>query len=285
MKMDEFEKRIRKHAGSAKSYIMSPFDIEMEELSMENKNFSIKKLAFTLVIGICLIGTSAFAVYKFLSAKQVANELGDTKLAEYFSEDGIISETKTDGEYKATILGMASGEKISKFNSSAWELYPERSYVAVAIEKTDGTAMTYDDEIMVTPLIEGLSPWEYNIVTMHGGYFSKIIDGVLYRIIESDSLEYFADRNVYIAVVDKVFLNNEHYKFEESTGHILENESYKGTNMLFNLKLDSKKANPKKAEEYIKSLEMLDENVEDQLETEEFKVIDNDGEIKIEKVN
>lgn len=287
MKMDEFENRIRKHAKIAKTSIAPPFNIEMEELSMESKNFSMRKAAVALLIGICVIGTGAFAMHSFLNAKQVANEFGDTKLSEYFDESGIISETKTDGKYKATILGIASGERISNFKSSIWDVYPDRTYVAVAIEKTDGTAMTYEDEIMVTPLIEGLSPWQYNIVTMHGGYSAKVIDGILYRIIECDSLEYFADRNIYIGVVDKTFLTNEHYTFEESTGGIFENQNYKGTNMLFNLKLDSKKADPKKAEEYIKSFEAednLDEEIES-IDTEEFKIFDQDGEIKIEKID
>ncbi len=62
--------------------------------------------------------------------------------------------------------------------------------------------MTFDDSILILPLIDGLKPWEYNIYTMHGIYGAQITDGVLYRIIEFDSIGCFADRNVYMAVTD-----------------------------------------------------------------------------------
>lgn len=284
MKMDEFENRIRKHAGIAKTIVAPPFSIEGEELNMENKKYNVKKIMLTIVAATCILGTTALAAYHFLSAKQVANEMGDTILSEYFDENEIISETKIDGKYKATVLGIANGEKISKFKSSAWEVYPDRTYVAVAVERTDGTTMTYDDEILVTPLIEGLAPWKYNIVTMHGGYSAQVIDGILYRIIECDSVEFFADRNLYLAIVDKMFLDNKPYTFEESTGHISVNDQYEGTNILFDLELDKSKADSEKAKDYIKSLEVSEEEEDSSTDIKEFRITDEEGEIRLEEV-
>ena len=159
-----------------------------------------------------------------------------------------------NAETVANVLGIASGENLSKFESSSWELFPEKTYAVVAVEKTDGSPMSFDDQILVTPLIEGLRPWEYNIFTMNGGYTADIIDGVLYRIIEFDNIEYFADRNVYIAVLSEAFPDNTAYSFDETTGAIAPKDDYNGTNILIKLELDKSKADPKKAMEYLNKL-------------------------------
>lgn len=274
MKLTELESKLQEHAKIIKSSVAAPFDIESEELNMTKKKFSIKAVALAAAI-ICIIGTSVFAAIHYLSPKKVAEELGDKTLAKNFEETAPLSDTKADGKYKATILGIASGQEISDFKASSWDVYPDRTYVVVAVENSDQTPMTYDDEILVTPLIQGLNPLKYNIVTMHGGYSAKIIDGILYRIIESDSIEYFADQKLYIAVTDTTFLNNAQYTFDEKTGLISENEDYDGTNLLFDLKADKSKANPKKAAQYLKSLE--DETEADVTE-EETPTSDEDTE-------
>lgn len=115
--------------------------------------------------------------------------------------------------------------------------------------------MTYDDEILITPLIEGYEPWIYNIFTMNGGYSENIIDGILYRIIEFDNIEYFADRSVYLAVLNNGFYNINAYNYDIKTGLITRNNDYNGTNILFNLDMDKSKANPQKAKEYISKIQ------------------------------
>lgn len=255
MDLNELEKRMRKHAEITKTKMATPYITPRKELyTMKKKKFTKKQILLTAIV-VCVIGITGFSAVQFLSAKDVADNIGDTVLSQYFDENEIISETKTDGKYKATVLGIASGEKISKFKSSAWDLFPERTYVAVAVEKSDGSEMSYDDQILVTPLIQGLEPFRYNIVTMNGGYSANIIDGILYRIIECDSVELFADRNIYLAVTDSTFLNNTQYDFEKDSGIITPNEKYEGTNILFDLELDESKANPKKAQEYLDKLE------------------------------
>lgn len=254
MKISDLETRLQNHAEITRSAIAAPFDIESEELKMTRKKYNFKRTALIAAAIICLLGTTVFATIHLKSAKDIANTLGDTQLAEYFNEQGGISETVTDGEYKATVLGITSGENLSKFKSSAWELFSERTYAVVAIEKSDGSEMTFDDEILATPLIEGLNPRQYNIFTMNGGYTADIIDGVLYRIIEFDSIEYFADRNVYIAVLSEAFLGNDAYSFDEATGAIAPQEDYDGTNILIKFDLDKSKANPEKAQEYLDKL-------------------------------
>lgn len=259
MTISELEIRLKKHAEITKSVITTPLLTERMK-NMTNRKKSFKKTAILIAAVILLIGTTVYAALGLLSAKETAANLGDTNLAEYFSKQGGIFQTAEDEKYKATVLGIASGENLSNFKSSSWEIFPERTYVVVAIEKKDGSKMTYDDEILVTPLISGLSPWQYNIFTMNGGYVSDIIDGVLYRIIEFDSIEFFADRNVYIAVLSEAFLNNKSYSFNEATGEITANSDYSGTNLLIVLPLDKAKANPEAAQKYLDTLRHKEKN-------------------------
>lgn len=256
--MSDFEKRLARHADITKSAMHSPFDTERKTINMPQKKFSIKKIAVLTAAALCVIGSAVFAAHQLLTARGTANTLGDAKLAQYFESRNSSSETVTDKDYKATVLGIASGENLSDFASSSWELFPERTYAVVAVEKTDGSAMTYDDDILVTPLISGLNPFLYNIFTMNGGYISDIVDGVLYRIIEFDSIECFADRDVYIAVVSESFLNNKSYAFDESTGEITPKEDYDGTNILIELTLDKSKADREKAQEYLDKIRGAD---------------------------
>lgn len=264
----------------------------------EKENIIMIKKIIAIAACITLVGVSTvFAAYKYLSAEQIAYKLGDNKLAEIFNnkDDNFIQQSEAIGYYKASIIDITSGKNISDFKSSLWDIYPERTYAVVAVEKTDGTEMTNDDEILVTPLIEGLEPWKYNIFTMNGGYCSDIIDGVLYRIIEFDNIEYFADRNIYIAVLNNVFYDTDAYSYDVKTGSITRNNDYEGTNILFNLNIDKSKADPQKAEEYIKEIEdeFNSDNKDDAFDYEqdseieskaEFNIVESNGKISVNKL-
>lgn len=264
----------------------------------EKENIIMIKKIIAIAACITLVGVSTvFAAYKYLSAEQIAYKLGDNKLAEIFNnkDDNFIQQSEAIGDYKASIIDITSGKNISDFKSSLWDIYPERTYAVVAVEKTDGTEMTNDDEILVTPLIEGLEPWKYNIFTMNGGYCSDIIDGVLYRIIEFDNIEYFADRNIYIAVLNDVFYDTDAYSYDVKTGSITRNNDYEGTNILFNLNIDKSKADPQKAEEYIKEIEdeFNSDNKDDAFDYEQdseieskakFNIVESNGKISVNKL-
>lgn len=215
-------------------------------------------MAAAIVMVILILPATVYAAYQYLMPKEAAKEMQDNRLSEAFKEDGReVLKTVTDGPYTVTYLGHVTGESISERTGSAWELFPDRMYVAVAVERTDGTAIKYGDghSIFVTPLVQGLTPWKYNIVTMNGSYMEKIIDGVLYRITECDNIEVFADKKLYLAVSDTPFYSTEAFNYDGSTGEISENNAYKGTNVLFDMKLDSSKADAKKAEAYLKEFE------------------------------
>lgn len=251
MKLDKFEQKIKNHGQNVKNYITPPFNIESEDLSDMKKPIKITA-SFVLAAAIISILTiTVFAAYNYLTAKQVAEKLDNPILAQKFNDSEIPAEIITDGKYKVALLGITSGKNISEFES----VIPDRTYAAIAIEKTNGEDITYDDEILVTPLIEGLKPWQYNIFTLDGGRMSQIIDGVLYTIVEFDNIEYFADRHIYLVVIDKIFYSTEAYNYDEKTGLISVNENYNGTNILFDLNIDKSKANPIKAAEYLNKIE------------------------------
>jgi hypothetical protein len=117
---------------------------------------------------------------------------------------------------------------------------------------------------------------------MNGSYMGKVIDGVLYRIIECDNVELFADKDLYLAVSDTAFFSRNAYDYDEETGLITANAAYVGTNILFDLKLDSSKADPVKAEAYIKQLEdEWNQDIKDQDNVQaENKNMDEASEVK-----
>ncbi len=206
------------------------------------------------------------AAWKYLTLEQVAEEAEDQGFASVFQSEGAISinETQEYGNYRITLLGVASGENLSQYVDSgdAENIRTDRTYVVTAIENADGSPRPDTSEeaygkdpFFVSPLIKGQNPAWYNSVTMNGGYSEFVQDGVQYRIAETDNVEIFADRTLYLAVNDGTFYAGDAYCFDETTGEITRNEAYKGVNALFSLPLDKEKADPEKAEAYLKQLE------------------------------
>ena len=71
--------------------------------------------------------------------------------------------------------------------------------------------------LIVSPLVKGLKPWQFNIYTMDGGCMAISENGIEYRITESDNIESFADRGLYLAVTEGV-LSAKAYAYDEITG-------------------------------------------------------------------
>lgn len=252
MTLSELEKRLQTHASSMKETLAPPFDIEREELTMTKKQFSFKKAVLLAAAIICVFGTTVFATVRYLSARDVANTLGETELAQLFDEQGYLSESVIDGKYKSTVLGITNGGNLNQHISDG-ALLENRTYAVVAVEKSDGTPMSETDEVMVTPLIFGQEPWRCNIFTLNGGYTEKIIDGILYRIIDCDSIQYFADRTVYLAVYEGFAPSAEIFEMD-ADGSIRYNESYEGAKAIFEIPLDASKADPAKAAEILSQM-------------------------------
>lgn len=240
---------------------------EKERQAMSKKNrFKIPAVAALAVLALTAASVTGYATWKYLTPNQVAEVAEDQGLAAAFeSEDAVaVNETQESGNYRITLLGIVSGKNLSKYliEDEAGNVSKDRTYVVTAIENADGTprpAISDDrygeDPFFVSPLIQGLNPAFYNIVTMGGAYFETVQDGIQYRIAECDNVEKFADRPVYLCVSDGNFYNNEAYRYDEKNGAISRNEDYSGVNALFALPLDGSKADKEEAESYLKSLE------------------------------
>lgn len=148
-------------------------------------------------------------------------------------------------------MGVTFGKNLDRLDENGDQINADSTYAVIAIEKTDGSKMTYEDSVTVTPLIQGLEPRKYNIFTMNGGYCEKILDGVRYRIIDCDSIECFADRKLYIAVYEGMLPSSDMFALDAESGEISAVESYDGTNVLFEFELDASKADAQKAEKLI----------------------------------
>ena len=123
-------------------------------------------------------------------------------------------------------------------------------------------------ELFASPLIGGYDPALYNLAGMAGNYTDITEDGVLYRLIECDNVEIFADHDLYLCVTEGTFYNKEAYRYDEVTGKISRNEDYEGLNALFALQVDASKANPEKAAEYIAALGFESDYAKDKLSVE-----------------
>lgn len=136
------------------------------------------------------------------------------------------------------------------------------------MERKDGTDMTYDDEIIVSPFISGVRPMDFNIYSVHGGANMMLKNGVLYTLTKCDDLEIFADRTIYLAVMDGVNLG-EGYDYDEKSGDITRNEKYEKLNLLFKVDFDKSKADPKAAQKYLNKI--LGETPTEEALTEDYE--------------
>lgn len=237
---------------------------QMKERENMKKFKSRKALVFLLAATLTLgMAVTAFAAIKFLSPKEIAENIGDQTLAKAFdSKDAIeINESVVSGGYNISLHGLVSGKDLSDFNSSNSDINPERTYAVVSIEKEDGSPMpsTQDADygqisFFISPLIKGQKPWLYNIASLGGGYSEIVKDGIMYRLIECYNVEIFADRGLYLCVSTSAFYDTNAFNYNEQTGEITPKTDYSGANALFDLPLDVSKANYEEGQKYLDSL-------------------------------
>jgi len=236
----------------------------IEERNSMNRVYRKRVSAGVMVAILTLVmSVTAIAATQFFSSDQVAVHLGEKMLAKAFeSSDAIeVNQSVDSGDYKFTLHGIVSGAGLKELNDtdSTNEIHPERTYAVVSIARQDGRPMpkTSDPEygeesFFVSPLIKGLKPWQVNIASMKGGYSEVVLDGIQYRLIECDGVEMFADRGVYLAISSgSPFFNSEAFAYNESTGEVT---AKSGVSLLMDLPLDKAKADPAKAEAYLKEL-------------------------------
>lgn len=234
--------------------------ISLEDIMSEKRSYRQRsKVVAAVVCTVILLGSgSVYAANHYLNPSQIVDEISaDSALSKAFADkDAItINETQTSNGYNITLLGLVSGEKLGLYvpDETKKEVSDKHSYAALAISKSDGSKMS-NRNFCVSPLINGEAFTDVNAATLNVGlsWFEK--DGVIYELIECDNLEIFADRGVYLSLVDDFGDGVAAFRMDEATGKYHKVKDYAGTSALFTLPLDKDKADTMAADKFLVSL-------------------------------
>ncbi len=284
--LDELLKRVLTPREEAGDILNRKILDQVKETGHMRKKYKRASAAAVAAAVVAATSVTAFAAWQYRSAADVADRIGDEKLAEAFTgqsaaaeEDGgdsgeqsLVGESQSFGGYRVTVLGLVSGEDLSEYQyKSGDELRNDRTYCAVAIQREDGMPVDAEHEdFFVSPLIGGLNPGLYNAGSFCGGYSEFTEEGILYRLLECDNIEYFADHELYLCVTDTSFYDSRLYDYQETDGSISRNTDYQGLNALFDLELDRTLADPVRAQALIDEINSpsADEGYEPELPQE-----------------
>lgn len=227
------------------------------ELEKERNDMTFgktKKLAVLIAACAALLAVSVSAAYAWLTPAQVAEEQNQPLLAEAFSGPGaiLLNETVESGDFAITLLGLVSGRNLDVLNP---DLDAEHTYSVLALRRLDGEPIeqqTFDFmSYTMTPLAAGCSPAAVNSWTLDAGAGGMARDGVYYYLLDTRSVEMFADRTVYMAFYEGFTPSSEIFTVAED-GTIAFCDDYTGVHALFTLPLDPAKADPAAAEAFLK---------------------------------
>lgn len=248
------------------------------ELEKENKivNFSkTKKLAVTAAAAVALLIVSVSAALVWLTPAQVAERFGNTLLSEAFEgPDAIeINETVETGDFAVTLMGLVSGADLDKYSS---DVDSARTYAVLSLRRLDGEPLetqTFElTRYTMTPLAAGCSPAAVNNWTLGAGASGFAENGIYYYLLDTESIEMFADRTVYMAFYEGFVPNNTIFTVNDD-GTIAFCDDYTGPHALFELPLDPAKADPAAVEAFLEENDMGWTNertpMEDYVTTEE----------------
>lgn len=232
-----------------------------EQSNMKKRKFY--KAAAAAAAVVMLSTLSVGAAMRFLEPKEAAAELEGMEIAELFESDDavLINETQEGDQYAYTLLGLTEGKNLLQLDEDGSYLEKDAFYAVVAVSHKDGNDLSINEfqesenGHFISPLIQGLEPWMYNIASMNGGYSEMEKDGIVYRMINCDKIGYFADRQLYLCISDTTFYDTDAYDYDEKSGIITRNMDYEGTNLLFDLPIKNDRANAELAENYLKELE------------------------------
>ena len=256
MDKNEYKQMMEQAVPSAALIRKTKNKMKQEEPIMIKRSFST---AAAVVMAVLLFTTTAFAAWYFLKPSEVADKLENPALSAAFNSGNAINinESATSGDYTFTLLAIVSGKDISdQPYISNDEVSSDRSYVVTAIQRTDGTPMpSFQEEgftpFYVSPYIKGQKPWHVNAHTLGGGASEILADGVVYHLVEFENITIFADRGVYIGIIEGRTPNNQAFLVDEQTGEISVNPDYDGISILFSLPIDPALANPEKAQAFL----------------------------------
>ena len=219
------------------------------ELEKERTNMTIrktKKIAVLIAACIALLAVSVSAAMLWLSPAQVAEEDDQPLLAEAFKGPGAISinETVESGDFSITLLGLVSGRDLDVLSP---DLEMDHTDSVLALRRLDGEPLTEQNHSLtqytMTPLAAGYSPAAVNSWTLTASVGGMAKDGIYYYLLDTESIEKFADHTVYMAFYEGFAPNNTIFTVAED-GTIAFCDDYTGVHALFTLPLDPAKADP-----------------------------------------
>lgn len=228
------------------------------ELEKENKivNFSkTKKMAVSLAAAVALLIVSVSAAMVWLTPSQVAERHGQDLLAEAFQgPDAIeINETVETGDFAVTLMGLVSGEDLDTMNPDPGTAH---TYAVLSLRRLDGELLAGESfdfaRYTMTPLVAGFSPAAVNSWTLNAGASGFTQDGLYYYLLDTESIEMFADHTVYMAFYEGGAPNNSIFTVNDD-GAIDFCGDFTGVQALFTLPLDPAKADPAAADAFVDS--------------------------------
>lgn len=232
----------------------------IEHKKGNGKNWKALPVAAASVAVLTLSTITVYAAWHYFSARDVATETADNKLAQEFDQNNWMDECETQsfGDYDITLLGVVSGNEISDHLSKddLGNIDGDKTYVSVAISHSDGSPMpdplsadSDSEQFYVSPYINGLDPAKYNVSALGSKNTIFVSDGIQYRLLETDNIECFADQGIYIGVSEGSEYDENAYLYDSATGALSRNEAYEGVNALFSLPIDPAMGDAEKAAE------------------------------------
>lgn len=246
---------------------------ELLKQAADKKERKIMKKSVKILIAAVLItvvlSVTAFAISSLLSARDVAQKLGESYAADSFEQQEFVSESVTDKGYTVSFLGAVKGERFVDAGAEA-----ECSYFVVSVASADGSALSLinGNPLGMSIIIEGYPAWQVNTWSLNTSAVGTEENGVLYYLYACENLEIFADRNVYLAVYEG-FIPGLDIITMNSDGTFNFAESYSGFKAMFKLPLDPSKADPEAANELLKEY-FEDENAHLKYKDEAVQIAD-----------
>ncbi len=233
--------------------------VELINLAAERKgenvmNKTTKALAVAVII-IAVLSFTAFAISNLLSAGEVAERFGESKVADSFNKQANKAESVTDKGYTVSFLGSVKGEK---FESE--EIKSDCSYYVISVASSDGTPLSLveGNPLGMSVIIEGYPAWKVNTWSLNTSANGMEENGILYYLYDCENLEIFADKNVYLAVYEG-FVPSADIITMNPDGTFEFAEGYNGFKAMFKISLEPSKANPEAGNEILKEY-LSDEN-------------------------
>ena len=221
-----------------------------QEKERNSMKFNLRKpLIMAAAAALAVASVSAAALW--LTPDQVADHYGQPALAQAFRQENAVElEQRVETEDLAvTLAGLVSGQYLTDWNADA-----DHTYAVVRLERLDGTPLeneTFDFiSYTLTPLVSGYSPLAVNNWTLDSFASGFDSDGAYYYLLDTQSLEIFAHRTVYLAFYQGGAPSREIFAVDQE-GNISFSPDYQGPHALFTLPLDAGKADPDAAQAFV----------------------------------